>query len=580
MMRPIHLGRMALLASTLLLAGCAMSQRMQSPGPPQSSAVVFADHASQDPLPGGTQGPSTEGSKEMAVSALRSDSSSTDESLRTEKLPHEAVGTSRIDGNEGVPHLALDANGPSSVPINLPTALSMIGGQHPVVGFARWRVQEAYAEWDRAKVMWLPSLQSGMNYRRHDGHYQAVDGQIVDVNLNSLNYGLGVGAIAAGGQTQPGIIARFSLADALFAPVIAQRTAGARSHAATAILNQQLLQAAIAYVNLLEACQEVSILDASRMRTEALVRITNDYAQAGEGLLSDADRSATELALLRSRQLVAEERQKVASSRLARALSLPMTTDLIPQDLALIPLELDLQVLDESTRIATGLASRPELKESQELVAAACEAHRREKYAPFVPSVLLGLSTGSFGGGLGRTPEDFGSRYDGEAMMIWEVRNMGLGEQAAKRSRHAQVHQATLAKLRIMDQVAQEVAEAHVQTIFRRKQIEVAKEAILRAQQSYERNMERIGDAEGLPIEVLQSIQALEQAQRCYLDAVGSYNRAQLQLAWATGWPIDGSTTSISESASSPVPEETIQKAQLMHDGIEQLMPESQGSVR
>ncbi|MFN5947125.1 MAG: TolC family protein, partial [Pirellulaceae bacterium] len=206
----------------------------------------------------------------------------------------------------------------------------------------------------------------------------------------------GVGAIAAGGQTQPGIIARFSLADALFAPVIAQRTAGARSHAATAILNQQLLQAAIAYVNLLEACQEVSILDASRMRTEALVRITNDYAQAGEGLLSDADRSATELALLRSRQLVAEERQKVASSRLARALSLPMTTDLIPQDLALIPLELDLQVLDESTRIATGLASRPELKESQELVAAACEAHRREKYAPFVPSVLLGLSTGSF----------------------------------------------------------------------------------------------------------------------------------------------------------------------------------------
>lgn len=157
---------------------------------------------------------------------------------------------------------------------------------------------------------------------------------------------------------------------------------------------------------------------------------------------------------------------------------------------------------------------------------------------------------------------------------------MGLGEQAAKRSRHAQVHQATLAKLRIMDQVAQEVAEAHVRTIFRRKQIEVAKEAILRAQQSYERNMERIGDAEGLPIEVLQSIQALEQAQRCYLDAVGSYNRAQLQLAWATGWPIDGSTTSISETASSPVPEETIQKAQLMHDGIEHVVPESQGSVR
>jgi len=579
-MRPIHLGHLPLFACTFLLAGCAMSQKMQSQGSLPSSAVVFAGHAPKEPLPNAPQGPSAERSKEVADLALQPESSSTGESLGTGELLHQAGGINGIDRNEGVNDSVFEANLPSSVPINLPTALSMIGGQHPVVGFARWRVQEAYAEWDRAKVMWLPSLQSGMNYRRHDGNYQAVDGQIVDINLNSLNYGLGVGAIAAGGQTHPGIIAKFSLADALFAPVIAQRTAGARSHAATAILNQQLLQAAIAYVDLLEACQEVSILDASQVRTEALVRITSDYAQAGEGLLSDADRSATELALLRSRQLVAEERQKVASSRLARALSLPMTTELIPQDLALIPLELDLQVLDESTRIATGLASRPELKESQELVAAACEAHRREKYAPFVPSVLLGFSTGSFGGGLGSSPEDFGSRYDGEAMMIWEVRNMGLGEQAAKRSRHAQVHQATLAKLRIMDQVAQEVAEAHVQTIFRRKQIEVGEEAILRAEQSYERNMDRIGDAEGLPIEVLQSIQALEQAQRCYLDAVASYNRAQLQLAWATGWPIDGSTTLTSHSASSPVPVESIQQARQTSDGIEPMVPQSLGSVR
>ncbi len=42
-----------------------------------------------------------------------------------------------------------------------------------------------------------------------------------------------------------------------------------------------------------------------------------------------------------------------------------------------------------------GLATRPELKESQALVAAACEAYNREKYAPFVPSVLLGFSTTS-----------------------------------------------------------------------------------------------------------------------------------------------------------------------------------------
>lgn len=97
--------------------------------------------------------------------------------------------------------------GSSTVPINLPTALVMIGGQHPVVGFAQWRVQEAYAQLDRAKVMWLPSIQTGFNYRRRDGNYQAVDGEIVDVNLNSMNYGLGAGAVAAGSPTRPGVVA-------------------------------------------------------------------------------------------------------------------------------------------------------------------------------------------------------------------------------------------------------------------------------------------------------------------------------------------------------------------------------------
>ncbi len=117
----------------------------------------------------------------------------------------------------------------------------MIGGQHPVVGFARWRVQEAYAQLERANVMWLPSIQSGFNYRRRDGNYQAVGGEIVDVNLNSMNYGLGAGAVAAGSPTRPGIVAQFHMADALFMPKAAAKNAWARGHAAAAVINQQLL---------------------------------------------------------------------------------------------------------------------------------------------------------------------------------------------------------------------------------------------------------------------------------------------------------------------------------------------------
>lgn len=431
---------------------------------------------------------------------------------------------------------ALDA---TEVPINLPTALAMIGGQHPAVGFARWRVQEAYAQLDRAKVMWLPSIQSGFNYRRRDGNYQDVQGSIVDVNLNSFNYGLGAGAVGAGSPSQPGVVARFHLADAIFLPKAAEKTAWARGHAASAALNQQLLIGGLAYIDLLEAYQDYQIISETVTRTSDLAKITLDYAEAGQGLKSDADRTATELALLQTRQLAVQERKLIASTRLSRAVSMPMTSALIPQDAVVVPVEMLEESSDEASLISTGLATRPELKESQALVAAACEALKREKVAPYVPSVLLGFSTTSFGGGLGSHAENFGGRYDVDGLMVWETRNLGFGEAAARRERTAQVQQATFTKLRVLDQVAQEVAEAHVQVRMRKQQLEVAQTAIVSARDSYRRNIDRIRDGQGLPIEVLQSIQALDTAQRAYLNSVANYNRAQLQLQWSLGWPVN-----------------------------------------
>ena len=425
-----------------------------------------------------------------------------------------------------------------AIPINLPSALAVIGGQHPVVGFARWRVQEAYAQLDRAQVMWLPSIQSGFNYRRRDGNYQAVDGAIVDVNLNSFNYGLGAGAVAAGSPTRPGVVAQFHLADAIFLPKAAEKTAWARGHAAAATLNQQLLNSGVAYLDLLEAYQDQRIIDEAVARTSDLAKLTEDFAEVGEGLRSDADRTATELALLRTRQLAAQERQLVASTRLARVLSIPMTSTLVPQDAVAIPLDMLPPASNEATLIEMGLVTRPELKESQALVAAACEAYNREKYAPFVPSVLLGFSTTSLGGGLGSYADNFGGRYDIDGLMVWELRNLGFGEGAARRERNAQVQQANFAKLRIMDDVAQQVAEAYSQIGFRKQQIDMAQSAIGRAQDSYGRNSDRIREGEGLPIEALQAIQALETAQRAYMRAVMDYNRAQLQLQWSLGWPV------------------------------------------
>lgn len=89
-----------------------------------------------------------------------------------------------------------------------------------------------------------------------------------------------------------------------------------------------------------------------------------------------------------------------------------------------------------------------------------------------------------------------------------------------------------------MDLVAREVVEASTQVAARRKQIDVAKEGITSAQQSYDRNLARIQNVQGLPIEVLQSIQALDAARREYLRAVTDFNQAQFRLQRALGWPV------------------------------------------
>lgn len=423
-------------------------------------------------------------------------------------------------------------------PLDLPTALGMVSSQHPVVGFAQWRVQEAYAQLDRAEVLWLPSIRAGFNYHRHDGNLQTTSGDITDLNRNSFNYGFGTGAHAAGTNNNPGIVAEFHLADAIFQPDIAQKNAWARGHAASAAENQQLLDSALAYIELLSAEQDRRILEESRKRTEDLAKLTADYAATGQGLQADADRLATELVLISSRVVEATEQSDVAAARLSRTLSLDSRQRIVPVDPTVVPIELVPLDNNKVSLISTGLSQRPELKEAQNLVSAAVDQYKRQKYAPLIPSVLLGFSAGQFGGGFGNDPSNFDDRFDFDAMMLWEVRNLGFGEKAARRETQARIEQTKFEKIRLLDQVAAEISEAYAQVIHRRHRIDITQQAIQTAQNSYDQNLTRIRDGQGLPIEALQSIRALEESRRAYLNAIVDYNRAQFQLQWALGWQI------------------------------------------
>jgi outer membrane protein TolC len=436
---------------------------------------------------------------------------------------------------EEIPALQPDE---ADYPLDMSTALALVAGKNPQVAFAQARIREAYANLEAANVLWLPTIQTGVSYHRNEGNLQDSSGAILDVSRSSLQAGLGAGAVGSGTTTQPGVVAQFYFVDAMFQPRIAERTVWAQQHASDAILNDQLLEAALAYQELLRAYQLRAIADETAASSEQLVRLTTDFAKAGQGTQADADRSNAELSLRRNNVARSEEALAVAAARLAQVISLRTDAKIRPVENAVTPIEMFTAESEPQETLATALANRPELKESRDLVGAACERLRREQYAPLVPSVLLGASYGGFGGGMGGTIADFNDRTDFDAIAVWQIRNLGFGEQAARDSAGARVQQARLREVQLMDQVAREVAEARARVLARRRRIEIAKAGIESAKASYERNFERIRGGQGLPIEVLQAIQALDVTQRDLVDATVDYNVAQFQLQRALGWPV------------------------------------------
>lgn len=431
--------------------------------------------------------------------------------------------------------------------LDLSTALQLVAGQNPQVAFAHQRIAEATARLNAAEVLWLPTIRAGASLNRHEGTLQNSDGRIIDVSRSSIQAGFGARAVGAGTNMAPGLSAEFHLSDAVFAPRIAQRNLEASNFDSWGTYHDQMLRAATAYLELLRAHQEQAIASETLSNAAELVRLTTSFAETGQGAQADADRARTEMAIRQNDVARAEEGVEVASARLAEVLHLDAPVRVVPVEQQVGPIELVAMEPSIQQMVATGLSSRPEIGQNSQLVAAACEQLKREQFAPLLPSVLLGMSYGGFGGGLGDNIGNFNDRFDVDVSAVWELRNLGRGDVAAQEIARAQVEQARYREIETMDRISREIVESRSQTRSRQRQIETSRAAVKAAQQSYARNRQRINEGQGLPIEFLQSLQALDQAQREYLRSVTDYNIGQFRLHHALGWPSD-STDGINPS--------------------------------
>lgn len=437
----------------------------------------------------------------------------------------------------GVPVLG---PGDKPFPITLSAALQLAGVQPLDIALASQRIQLAAAQLEQTKVLWLPTLNFGADYYRHDGQVMSSDGRVFGVSKSSFMAGAGPTAV-------------FAFTDALFAPLAARQVAQARQAELQTATNDSLLRVADAYFNVQQARGDLAgALDAEARATD-LARRAEKLAP-GLALPAEAARARADLAERREDVATARERWQVASAELVRILRLDpsvLIEPVEPPHLSLTLIALDCPV---DSLIPVALSNRPELAAHQALVQATLQRLRQEKLRPLIPSLLLhGTSTppetlgfGVFGGGRNSNLSNFSARTDIDLELIWELQNLGFGNRARVDERRAERQAALVQLLRMQDQVAADVVRAYAQVQSAATRIPQAEGGLHDALDSVNKNFQGLGETVRAgdllllairPQEVVAAIQALTRAYTRYFGSVADYNRAQFRLYWAIGRP-------------------------------------------
>lgn len=429
-------------------------------------------------------------------------------------------------------------------PIDLVTALRLAGGKSWDVQLAVEKVRQAYTDLDAAKVLWLPSLLVGVGYTKHDGQIQDTRGDVIDVSRNALFVGGGAqagSAPLAGASGGPArLFVDLSLADAIFEPLVAKQKAHAENHRHSAVYNDTLQSASLAYFELVRAQGKLAAAERDLANAKELVDSTEAFVLSGKGSRADTARARTEESTRRQRQVESRLAMKVASAELARILRLDPDTTLFTIEQRLAPFQFIDPSLSLSDHVEMGLSQRPEISEAHFRLDASNERVRAEQLRPFLPHLTVGASAGGFGGGRGNRLNDLNGRSDFDLLAIWRVKNLGFGTQADIEKSESQYWFAHHQLQKLRDSVASEITQAYHAVEAKREQIKLAELNVKEAAESLKQNKTRIRGLQGLPLETLQSVQAIAQANANLVDAIVDFNQAQARMLRATGRsPVD-----------------------------------------
>jgi outer membrane protein TolC len=431
---------------------------------------------------------------------------------------------------------------PKGLPVNLATALQLAGVRPLDIAAATAQVQQAVALHLQAKVLWIPSLNAGVDYFRHDGVQQNI--------FTGENFRKGRQSFFVGG----GPFLSVGLTDAIFNPLAARRVVNASHADLQAARNDVLFQVTGAFFNLQATRGRLAGIDATIVRAERLVEFARGLAPSLIAPL-EINRAQTELQSLLQFQQVAIRDWRVTSAQLAEVLLLDPETLLEPVEppflqVTLIPCD---ETPESLTRIAVN--NRPEIASRRELVAAAEQLLNREKSRPFLPILYVlspttatgQLAAGNYAAGPNGVLNSNGSRMDIELSAVWQLQNGGAGNVGLIRQRRAERDLASVEFTRTVYRVRSEVAQSLARLQTARMRVVQTEEGVRQSVESADKNFiglrETARPAGELlrlvvrPQEVVQAIAAMETAYEQYAAAIGEYNTAQFELYRALGQP-------------------------------------------
>jgi outer membrane protein TolC len=399
------------------------------------------------------------------------------------------------------------------------------------------------AQWERTRVLWLPSFNLGAGYYHHDGATQGQSGNFYNNTKDQFFAGAGLTAVV-------------DTADALFEPLAARQVLRARTIEEQTARNDALLATAEAYFNVQQGRGQLA--GAIDVVAKALgLRKAIDLERVSAAKPTDLHRARTLIADFEGEVESAREQWTTASADLVQVLRLDPTAILAPLE----PPDLRVTMIAPGepvdNLIPIGLTNRPELASQQALVQAALVRIRQERMRPLVPSLILAGSPGAvgpggyvmagiFGSGANGAGNPWQPRDDISVGLVWELQNLGLGNRAMVRERRAQQQQLLVELFRIQDRVAAEVARAQGQLQSAAGRVAAAELGLNEARLAYDGSLAELGKLDRAgnidvivrrAFEVIDALRALSKAYDTYFTSSNDYNRAEFRLYRALGYP-------------------------------------------